>query len=230
MTAKMNLPLILAFTALTLSPFASALASENNFPIQGRLFVGNTFISPTELNNEMAAQGLQKFTGIPEIGVEITYPLIRLLDVGMRYTRKGATQYDVGSTTSTTNRGDIRQDSILLLARVPFVRTSLFKFDVFAGLGGNNTTFEIKSAAENGQLTKKASSSYWFASPEFSAGASAGLGFQKVFLFLEGGYDRARATGLSRTGNVGSNVSAIDISGPYVMLGLLFDGISSRKN
>jgi hypothetical protein len=216
------------FALLVLSSAQTGLCAES-FPAQGRLFVGNTFISPAELNSEMSAQGLTPFKGMPELGLEITYPLWRLLDVGMRYSRRGATEYLAGSTAATTFRGDLRQDSILLLARVPVVRTQVLKFDLFAGFGGNNTTFEIASAGENGQLTRKASSELWVASPEASAGASVGVGYRKFFLYVEGGYDLNRAHHLARTGTVGGSVGTIDLSGPYVLLGVLFDGISGTK-
>ncbi|MCM2321827.1 MAG: hypothetical protein NDJ90_01035 [Oligoflexia bacterium] len=219
--------LVLVFSLLILTFAGSALADLKSFPAQGRLFVGNTVVRPTELNREMTAQGLDTFNGLTSFGVEITYPALRFLDLGMRYTRRLGMEY-VSGGNSTLHYGAIGQNAILLLARVPFLRTSVFKFDIFAGAGGTNTTLEMKTPSLDGKLSKVGPAE-WFAAPTWSYGASAGLGYKKFYFFVEGGFERNVITKMASSGTMTGNVGTLDLSGRYVMLGLLFDGISASR-
>ncbi|MCM2279600.1 MAG: hypothetical protein NDJ89_16115 [Oligoflexia bacterium] len=217
------LPLFTLFLAFS----APARADSKSFPAQGRLFIGNTMIHPDELNNEMTAQGLNTFNGLTGFGVEITYPALRFLDLGMRYTRHLAMEYE-SAGNSTLYYGAIGQNAILLLARVPFLRTSVFKFDVFGGVGGTNTSFELKTASVDGKLTKTGPAE-WFAAPIWSYGASAGVGYKQFCFFVEGGFERNVVRKLESFGTMTGNVGTLDLSGRYVMLGLLFDGITASS-
>lgn len=227
----MSIPRPVQFAAFA---FMAALAishqafAEETFPAQARLFMATTSINPAELNQEMSSEGLKGFDGIGQIGVEITYPITRFLDVGMRYGRRNVTKDELSADTATAYQGSVQQDAILLLARLPILRTSLLKFDVFGGVGGSNTTFELKSASRDGTLSRKATDDV-FASPILSYGASAGIGFKKFYLYVEGGFDRNRVTPLSSSGNMSGSVNSLELSGQYFMIGLLFDGISATK-
>lgn len=222
---KNRLSIVIA--ALSLFCSASAFADNGSFRAQARLFFGFSFADPAEVNTMMQSQGLQKFDKIGNPGVEITYPVASFLDVGLRYAFKFNTMFQDPNNISS-NYGGIKQHAILLVARVPIIRSSNFKLDVFAGAGGTNSTFELKTPGFDGKFTKSATDD-WFASPYFAAGASTGVGMKDFFLFAEVGLERNNVTKLTPSGTVPGSLSAIALSGPYAMVGILFDGITVRK-
>lgn len=204
------------------------LAEAKEFPAQGRIFGGAIQADPKDVNTELAAQSLKEMDTVPQIGVEITYPLLKFLDVGMRYSRRG-TVYDEETPSPTTEyEAEFKQDAILLLARVPLLKTSLLHVDVFGGVGGTNTTLKIKSATQDGEISKKESGD-WVAAPYFSYGASFAIGYKWIYLFFEGGMESNKIEDFKRTGNVNNNIETIDLSGSYVSIGLMFDGIKATK-
>ena len=218
----------LALGALALAMPSQGRADDKSFPAQARLFVGVAKIDPKDVNPLMSSQGLQSFSALAQYGVEITYPLLRYLDVGMRYSRRGITQHENGAGTLPLYSGTISQDAIFLLARVPVVRTSLFKFDVFGAAGGSNTGFDLRSAAQNGSLTKREAKD-WVASPIAAYGASAGIGYQRFYLFAEGGMEHNTVSRMAHSGTLNGSVSSLGLTGPYALIGILFDGISATQ-
>ncbi len=191
--------------------------------LQGRLFIANTKANKLDnLNTALANEGLKKIDKTTNFGVEITFPTFRFLEPGMRYTRRTFTADPVNSLTKYDANGT--QDSILFLARIPFIRSSFFRFDIFGGVGGNNTTLKIKSATSDGELSKTAAKD-WFATPYYAAGSSVGFGFKHILLYAEGGYEMNKVNNLYKSGTLASNISSLNLSGSYFMIGIMFDGI-----
>lgn len=198
-------------------------SSAKDLFVQGRLFIANTKVNKLDnLNTALSNEGLKKIDKTTNFGVEITFPTFRFLEPGMRYTRRTFTADPVNSLTNYEARGT--QDSILFLARIPFIRSSFFRFDVFGGIGGNNTTLKLKSALSDGELSKTAAKD-WFATPYYAAGSSIGFGFKHILLYLEGGYEKNIVNNLHRTGTIASDISSLNLSGNYIMIGIMFDGI-----
>ncbi len=193
---------------------------------QGRLFLGSTTIKPDDLNQEMTAQGLKEFSGIGKYGVEITYPVMKHLDVGINYSHRNVFSEEMVPNSTTNYEGVIDQDTVLLVARAPLYKTNSVRFDIFGGLGGSNTSFKIRSTAQNGELTRKEGGD-WFASVATAFGASVGVGYNNVYFIIEGGIETNKVDSFKRSGTVNTNVDAIDLSGSYVMVGLMFDGIKT---
>jgi hypothetical protein len=208
--------------------YSGVVRAAKDLPVTARLFAGLTKVSPGNLNTEMTAQGLKNIKDITQFGIEATVTPFRYLDFGLRYTKRYVNNEESPADPLTAYSGQIDQDSVLLLARLPVVRTQFFRADIFGGVGGSNTTFTIKSAAQNGELVRKDDSG-WFASPYSAYGGSVGVGYKKFYLVAEGGMENNKVSKFKRTGNVNSNVTTIDLSGSYFMVGLMFDGLSPSK-
>ena len=229
MTLKSGLSLKRTLIALfvvlaTLGKPNDSIAEMKSFPAQARLFLGSTTVSPTELNQTMSSQGLPTFGNIGEYGVEITYAALRFLDVGLRYEHKSTLK----SGTNVSDFGSLSQDVGLLVARIPIIRTSLFKVDVYGGVGGANTSFELTTSGTSGKLTKSATQDT-FASPFLSTGASAGVGYKSFYFFVESGLERNLVSGFSKTGTISGTVNTAGLNGAYAMFGILFDGVTARQ-
>lgn len=207
--------------------FEFANAAET-FPAQARLFIGSTHVDPSNLNTEMSAQGIKKFDNVAKFGVEITYSLIRYLDIGFNYTKHYQRNLEMTPTAGQDYGATLDQDTVQFIARVPFLRTNFLRADIFGGAGGSNTTFKIKTASQDGELSRREGKD-WFAEPVLSYGASVALGWKRFFLVLEGGSELNKVDSFKRKGNINPNVREIDLSGGYFQIGLMFDGVTATK-
>ncbi|HVK60026.1 MAG TPA: hypothetical protein VM432_00690 [Bdellovibrionales bacterium] len=206
--------------------FSVTAAAAKEFPVQARLFAGSASIDPSDLNTEMKAQDLKTFDTLFKLGVEITYPVWKFTDVGIRYSHNNAEKED--SDKATDYKASISQETVVLLARFPIVKLSWFRFDVFGAAGGSNTTFTIKTASQNGELTKRESNDWWL-SPVFAYGGSVAFGYKWIFLAIESGFESNKVDGFKRVGTINDNVQAIDLSGQYFLVSLMFDGIPGQR-
>lgn len=189
---------------------------------QARLFLGSTQTKPSELNTELTAQGLKKVELNNQYGVEITFPVMTYLNVGLRYSKRLISQDEETDGGSTDYKISVNQDVADLIARVPIYKSDYIRFDGVVGVGGSNTKYEIKTASQDGTLEKKGSP---FASLHSLAGLSFGLGKGQFYFVVEAGYDLNKVDGFERSGTVNNNVNTVDLSGGYFSLGLMFDGI-----
>ncbi|WP_374079346.1 hypothetical protein [Bdellovibrio bacteriovorus] len=202
----------------------SSFAFAKEIPVQGRLFAGVHSIDPTNVNETIEAQGLKKLDSVNRLGIEITYPLHRYLDVGLRYTKRLASVEENPDNGSTDYSAKVDQDSMLLLARVPVVKSDIVHFDIFAGVGGSNTTLKVKTASQDGEFTRRASGD-WVATPYTSFGASVAIGYKQVYLVFEGGFESNKVDGFDRSGSASASIDTLDLSGSYLSIGLMFDGV-----
>ncbi len=203
----------------------SMTANAAVFRADARLFAGITTAAPGNLNQEMKAQGLNDFKSIMKYGVEITYPVTSFLNGGLRYTKRYVSTSEI-SPAGANFYGLINQDSVSLIARAPLVNGDAFRFDIFGGVGGTNTSFTIKTATQAGNLDRRDSGD-WFSTLTTTAGASVGVGHKSFFVYVEGGYESNKVDSFKRSGNINGNIQTIDLSGPYVMLGLMFNGVTA---
>ncbi|MNK55176.1 hypothetical protein D3C87_741840 [compost metagenome] len=214
----------MAWAALFLSLLSSNIAFAKEIPVQGRLFAGTYTINPTNVNETIEAQGLKKLDNATRLGVEITYPLYKYLDVGMRYTKRLGDAEENPKDPNTDYSAKIDQDSVLLLARVPLVKSDVFRFDVFAGVGGSNTTLKVKTSSQDGEFSRRASGD-WLATPYAAAGGSFAVGYKQFYLVFEGGFESNKVDGFTRSGSASNNIKTMDLSGSYFSVGLMFDGV-----
>lgn len=214
---------ICLLAGLTLSLY-SQISFARDIPVQARLTAGMITVSPTNANEGLDAQGLKKLDKITQLGLEITYPVARYLDVGARYTKRLGDTEENPADPNTDYSSKLDQDSIMLMARVPFLKSDVFRVDAFAGVGGSNTTLKIKSASQDGELTSRAADG-WFDSPYAAAGISAAIGYKQFYLVFEGGYESNKVSSFKRSGSVNNSIDTLDLSGGYFTVGLMFDGI-----
>lgn len=203
--------------------YPSAVFAKD-IPVQVRLFMGMVAAEPSNTNETLELQGLDKLKNTSQLGLEITYPLFKYLDVGARYTKILADSEENPKNPATDFNSKVDQDTILLIARVPFLKTDIFRMDAFAGVGGSNTSFRMKTAAQNGELSSKGPDG-WFGSPYAAAGVSAGIGFKYFYLVFESGYAMNKVSNFKRSGNISNDLDTLDLSGSYFTLGLMFDGV-----
>ncbi len=215
--------------ALSLTFFFPIVSLAKEFPVQARLFAGNSAADPKDLNDELTAQSLDQMKKITFFGAEATYVAARYLNVGFRYTKRMVDVDEVGSGIGTDYSARLDQDSVMAIARLPVIRTKFFFIDAFGGVGGTNTTFKIKSATQDGELSKREAND-WFARPVLAYGGSFGLGYDKFFIAGEVGMENNKVDGFKRSGTVNNNVEVIDLTGSYFMISLIFNGVpASRK-
>lgn len=208
--------MILSF--LLILTTAKTLAAEKNG--QARLFFGSTQVKPSGLNTELTAQGIKNVDLNNQAGVEITFPTTDRLNLGLRYTKRLISQDD--SVAATDYMAEINQDVAALVARYVFLKTDIVRLDAVVGVGGSNTSYTLKTATQDGGLSKTGSP---FATLYSTAGVSMAIGKGKFYFVLEGGMDSQKAESLERTGTINNNVTEIDLSGAYFNIGLMFDGI-----
>lgn len=220
-----HLSLVFTLTVFSLAP---SLATAKDFPVQARLFAGTSTADPKDLNEELRAQSLDEMTKINFLGVEATYVAARFLNVGFRYTKRLIDVDEVGSGFGTDYSARLDQDSVMAIARLPVIRTKFFFIDAFGGYGGTNTTFKIKSATQDGELSKREADD-WFARPVLAYGGSFGIGYDKFFIAGEVGMENNKVDGFKRSGTVNNNVEVIDLSGSYFMISLIFNGVTASK-
>jgi hypothetical protein len=126
--------------------------------------------------------------------------------------------YPPGSTASYIQ---LSQYSAGLLGRVPLVDSNTVLVDIFAELGASNNKIEVKtSASGSAEFTKD---SVFFQ----RVGASLGLGWSSFKIFAEAGQEFHKIDNLNKSGSLVAAVSSVDLSGPYVSVGLVISGMPS---
>ena len=204
----------------------SATAAE--FPVQARLFLGMTTTSPDNVNAVIEPEGLKKVTGNNQFGIEATYPLHKYFHFGFRYTKNLIASDEDPANETTDHNINVDQDAMMLVGRVPLYQSGIVKLDVFGGVGGSNTTLKIKTAAQDGELSRAAEQG-WFATPRTAAGASLAVGYNQVYFVMEGGVETNKVSGFKRTGTVNSGIDSVDLSGTYFTIGVMFDGVKATS-
>jgi hypothetical protein len=211
-----------AFIILALIIFSSPAALATGFIGEGRLYGGVLNANPTNFNTEMAAEGMNDIKSLIKYGVEISYPLASFLKPGLRYEHLTASSSQIQSTSSSFSNS-IAQESLQLVARVPIITGSIFRFDVFGAVGGSNTTIDLNSPTQNGSLTRLIKDGS-FSSPRTTFGGSVAAGWKGFYLVAEYGLDSNKPDGFTRSSGVNNNIQNLDLSGSYVTIGLLLDG------
>lgn len=214
--------------ALVLIAVSGELSLAKDVPVQARLFAGSATVDPKELNTELGVQGLKKVENYYQYGVEVSYPILPIFDFGLRYSKHYVQRDELQSSLLTDYKAQIDQDSAMFIARIPVVKTAIVRLDAFAGFGGSNTTLTMKTATQDGQLTRKDETG-WFASPYSVYGGSVAIGYKMFYLVVEAGMESNKPTGFTKKDNITSNIQSIDLSGSYVNVGLLFDGVALKK-
>jgi len=230
----MSHPTSRSVSALTLSLLLGltvpGIASAEPLLIRARLLAGVTQFSSPDLDSLLTSQNFKTASLLPRAAVEISRPIFSRFEVGLRYQLRFLKRGLQGlSNEETTPFAALRQDSFQAMARVSLIQTKLLWLDVGGGIGGYNTQFEFKNTSQDGELSKSSLSDFG-ASPMYSFGASGGIGAKGFYLVGELGYERSRVTDLQASGSMPTNVQVMDLSGPYFMLGMMFDGLTATSH
>jgi hypothetical protein len=224
---KLFIWILAAVLTQVVAPDAEAL---QEFPVRARFIVGSVFINPTQINDVTTAQGLNKFDSLPHLGLEATTPLFNRFEGGLRFFKRNQRSNEEGSVISTNNHAEISQDTIQAVGRFALITSSIFRFDIFAGIGGANTSLKIKTAGIDGEVYNRASYEDGVGSFLTSYGASAALGYKWIYFMVEAGMEQNNISSVTRTGNAPSSIQEFDFSGNYLMIGLLLDGMRGTRD
>lgn len=216
---KFHAKVILGLAFVVTGPAAFAAGDLG----QARLFLGSTQTKPTELNTELTAQGLKNVTLNNTFGVEITFPTMQYLQLGLRYSHHLIGQDEDPADANTDYKAELVQDTMMGIARVPFYKSDYVQADIFVGVGASlSSNYTIKTASQDGKLTHSTA-------PNAAAGASLSLGYKQYFFMMEAGYEMNKLDKFTSSGTINSNITAMDLSGSYFLIGFMFDGIPIFK-
>jgi hypothetical protein len=197
-------------------------ADDHRPPTQLRLFVGNLTTSPVEVNDELATAGLHKYSSLTTYGLEATYMIVPHLNIGARGEGKWQKVTELATPSSNPQNpyyGSIQQTAALAVVRLDVVTTPVVRLDVFGGAGTAKTSMDIRTSAGDSNYRHPMGTTIG------EAGASVGVGWSNMYFLVEVGHEWNRVDNLSKTGATSSNVNVIDLSGTYVTVGLLFNGL-----
>lgn len=209
--------MISAVLILLLSVANEASAGAVPEKLQMRVSFGRASIDPANVNTELKASGIETYGSLWKAGADVTYPVIDMLELGLHYGRDFAWGNAATGAASTAYKTATTQDILGLVARVPIVKTSMFRLDVFGMYGGANTWVTINGASQDGELKANLK-------PVSAYGGSVGVGYKGIYFFIEGGQSVSNISSFDRTGTVSANIQSMDLSGTYVSLGFMFDG------
>jgi hypothetical protein len=216
MSKKLGLTVLMLFMAQ--ASLADSLIAKI------RVFAASTTANPKELNDDLAAQNMKDLKSLTKHGVDLSHQINSRWDLGLRYERTGQRSLEITPTPGQNHQATLIQEAIYGVARVNFTKHDNFRADAFVGAGAASTKLNVVSPSQDGYLFTDGYKNF-----VAKTGASVGVGLTEVFLFLEGGYDfNSVSSGLDRDGNMNGNVGTLDLSGPYVSVGILFEGITGR--
>ncbi len=194
----------------------------NGPPGQLRLFIGTLSSSPKQVNTELNAQGIETFGSLSNFGIEGTYQVLPRVNLGVRGEGKWQKVKELASPPVNALNpyySSIQQSAALLVLRVDVIRTPVFRFDIFGGAGTAATKMDLRSASGDSNYSRTMSSVI------SEAGASIGVGWSNIYFLVEGGTEWNKVNSLSKTGASSASVNEIDLSGSFVTIGILFNGL-----
>jgi hypothetical protein len=191
-------------------------------PTQLRFFIGNQSTSPSQVNDVIVPAGLTKFSSIATYGIEATYAVIPRINLGVRGEGKWQKVKETASPSANPLNpyyASIQQSAALAILRIDLVNTPIVKVDVFGAAGTAATNMDIRTAAGDGNYSRGMSSII------SNAGASLGIGWSNIYFLIEGGNEWNKVGNLTKTGATSAAIDTIDLSGGFVTVGLIFNGL-----
>lgn len=208
---------------ITVILFQICNAEAKEVLARARIYAGNLSSSLEDVNTELKAQGLSKYDGVLRAGFEAAIPFWKLFSVGMGYVERYVRTGDSSSMLNPQNFAELRQRSVLFVARLPVINTKNVIVEAFSGVGLANTTLQIKTASLDGELSRVLPDSQ-FATAYTTYGGAVAVGANGFYLVVEAGHESNSVERLNKTGTTNNNIDVIDLSGAYYTVGFLFDG------
>lgn len=207
----------LTLTVLSLSALDSH--AKPKVP-SGKLFGGAAVVTPTQVNDEAVANGLKKISTTLIFGIEATYPILPVFDIGVRYFRNQVNRDEDPSDYLHDYKVYFTQDILMAVGRIPIVKTNILRIDIFGAYGAAmNTTLKMETATQMGELSKPG-----FEKGIGAYGGSISIGYKNFFVFVEGGGMSNVHDGFKRSGTINENIRVADFSGSYTLVGIAFVG------
>jgi hypothetical protein len=207
----------LSLVLIFISAISFNVRAEDEQPAHFRLFGGNAWINPTQLNKELKAGGIHEVANAGMYGIEGTFGK-GILNYGARiqgmYIRAKEIA-DPSASPSNPYYGSFERFDGMAIGRINIVNTSFFKFDTVAGVGLSGITSDVRTSAGEGTYKSPTNSNL-----VTLAGASVGIGFSSIYLFIEGGQQWNKASGFKGSGKTSTALKEIDSSGAYVLVGI----------
>jgi hypothetical protein len=188
-----------------------------------RVFIGGNNLAkdPTELNNLGNADNVEDYKSFTGIGLEADAQLAKKFKVGTRIKGIWNSMYPPNAPNPPTSYVAISQYSAGFLGRLTLIDTENVLVDVVAELGLANTKFDVKTTSSgNGMFTKDAG---FFQ----RLGATVGLGWPSVKFYIEAGQEWNKLDDIKFEGTITHNLTSLDLSGPYYVVGVIISGIPS---
>ncbi len=214
--------LFLSF-ALCILMSKSVLAKDLNFDwSEIRFFLNQTqFVNTSsELKAIMQADQIEEFNQAIGFGLEATAQLVPWFKIGTKFKGIFSGSNKAESAPPAQYYLSYQQYSVGFTGRINLVSKDLFLLDLFGELGLSNNSIEI--ATSSGKASWKQDAHFYQ-----RAGMSAGVGSAAMKFYVEGGYEMFKLDNLSHSGVIGSNISGLDFSGPYMGVGLIISGVPS---
>ncbi len=189
-----------------------------------RIFLSNnTFATPqTSLNNQTAADNVEKFSQLTGVGLEADARVKPWLKIGSRIKGVWNSVYPPNPPSPATSYLQLSQYSAGLLARVPIAEKDWLQADIFAELGLANTKIDIQTISAGKGTYTKDSGLYQ------RAGISIGMGSAAFKIYAEAGQEFNNLGTPSYEGTLtANNVTGVDLSGPYYAVGVIISGLPS---
>ena len=202
----------------------SASSSGAGSKDQARLYIGQQTIAPKEVNDVLKTQGMASFSKLYKFGLEVTHRVAPALNFGIRGGGTYVKAYELAATPAVPlNRyySSIQQSQLEGIMRIDVVNQANFRTDIFAGVGVASTRMDIRNASGEGNYQHDLTSTFE------NAGVSAGVGLGNVYLTIEGGMEWSKVGNFVRAGTTSTSIQNLDLSGPYGLVGLTFNGVPS---
>lgn len=219
------LPILTIFACLSLIPVRGFSV---DIPVQLRLYAGGSTLTADDMNTELTDSSLKKMSTAMNIGAEVSYPLLSFFDVGIRYNKKIGLSDESPTNDLTNYYAGLGQEAYYLLTRIKFLKIANLELDAFAAYGGTNTTLTIKTASQDGEISKKAETG-WYANAASLVGASASFKMAQFRIVLEAGLETNKVASLDYSGSADHDIGVIDLTGPYAGIAFQFDGVKTSS-
>ncbi len=121
------------------------------------------------------------------------------------------------ATKASTYFSSVQTGIIDAILRIDIVKNPYLKFDIMGGFGlaSNKVDISTKTGGE-GSFTKSTFHK--------KAGASLGFGAAGLYLMSEAGYEWNDMDGFSKEGSFPDSANRVNMSGPYLSVGLILTG------
>lgn len=206
---------------LTLFTFEAQAAGPDLKWSEVRFFISDNYYAKeqTELDSLTAVDNIEKLKKFTGFGIEIDAQYKSWVKLGSRFRFIGNSIYPVGSTSSSTSYLQLIQYTAGIVARVPIAENKNVSFDILAELGLSNSKIDILTTG-SGKGTFKKDAGFFQ-----RAGVSLGLGWESFKFYVEGGYEGHNIDGMSFEGTLTNNISKVDLSGTYTMVGVIINDL-----